>query len=138
MLDLIARLEAASGPDRELDHLIAEATFPLLADYVRKPTRYGWWSDAPKVAGAYSIAPADEYTSSIDAALMLVPEGWLLENISDQAAGTVGAMKAIGAFAEVCDGDRVEKTFGATRAIAVCIAALKARYALASNDRGGE
>ena len=50
--DLIARLEAAEGPSRELDALIRCALF-------KKPSAF--------------IKP---YTFSIDAALTLVPEGW--------------------------------------------------------------
>jgi hypothetical protein len=59
---LAARAEAAEGPDRELDMIIAEAV--------------GWVhrSGAPYPHVLAWERPA--YTASLDAALTLVPEGW--------------------------------------------------------------
>lgn len=55
MTDLINRLERADGPDRELDWAI----------HIRNGLLgVGMYGDHP------------HYTASIDAALMLVPEGW--------------------------------------------------------------
>jgi hypothetical protein len=48
--DLSCRVEAATGPDRELDALIND------------------------IAGRHPTMPA--YTASLDAAITLVPEGW--------------------------------------------------------------
>ncbi len=77
--DLLARVEAATGPDRELDRLIVLATIiPEGPGVVREP-----WGD-----GSYTIydngrkmgrVTADEYTKSLDAALALVERvrpGW--------------------------------------------------------------
>ena len=91
--ELIARLEAADGPSRELD----DAIEMLRPDYLRQPHC--------------------RYTSSIDAALSLVPEqyDWVLD--SDGLAALLFANRA-------CHTGR-----GKTPAIALCIAALKARAA---------
>ena len=53
MRALIARVEAASGPDREVDRAI---------------------TDAVNYMGGIIYAPA--FTASLDAAASLVPEGW--------------------------------------------------------------
>ena len=59
-------------------------------------------------------------------ALALLP-GWIVETISDGAAGQTGAMEIIGATAELSDGDRVVQGQAETRTLAACIAALRAR-----------
>lgn len=75
LLDLAARCEAASGADRELDVRVslalsgtpyAESDVADILNYRDEPTGYG------------KYRPADEYvptyTSSLDAAMKLVPE----------------------------------------------------------------
>ena len=106
--DLIARLEAAEGPSRELDAEIAQI--------------HGWeeghvanercWYDPD---GRMRAAPP-AYTSSIDAALTLVPEGrlWTL----GQYVNRSGFMAAL---------DNQRGTKAATAPLALCIASLKAR-----------
>lgn len=118
--DLLARLERATGPDRELDRDIAMAC--------------GWRCKTPDGAttlywrrGNYSWTREDNdhpplYTASFDAALTLVPEGWT---------------RAVDATAPECriDVDLFEPgSHGAqvrgthdSEPIATCIAALKAR-----------
>jgi len=117
MTDPIKRLEAASGPDRELDVEIA------------------------KLSGTYdSYEGALYYTSSIDAALTLVPEGWLLETLSERNAlgdhnwrwkaelWNSTASRRIGDDAPiVCGIARAAHNSKCAPAIAICIAALKAR-----------
>lgn len=102
-MTLIERLEAASGPDRDLDMRIA--------DLGRE------W----KLPGSATPGYAPMFTASLDAALTLVPEGhkWVLH--SDGCAGV-----------KLCDmGDDDDLPTGedwaATPALALCIAALKAR-----------
>ena len=56
---LLARVLEGTGPDRELDFAIAAA--------------FGW-PDSPNLH-----QHARRYTESLDAALTLVPEGWLYE-----------------------------------------------------------
>jgi hypothetical protein len=56
LTDLAARVEAATGADRELDALIADAI-----------GKGSWYA---------SGNPAWKFTASLDAAMMLVPEGY--------------------------------------------------------------
>lgn len=73
LIDLIKRLECATGPDRRLDFDIWVATtnpsgFPALGepDEIRTQWFEGW-----KDRNGFPF-----HTSSIDAAMMLIPEGW--------------------------------------------------------------
>lgn len=93
--ELIQALRAAKGPSRELDAAILE--------YLCQDTE--WPTSDPRL-----------FTSSIDAALTLVPEGriWSIGKI----------LKADG-FVAVLDKTR-QSHDGATPAIALCIAALEA------------
>lgn len=114
--ELIKRLEAATGPDLELDAEIAMSAG--LAErrndfvYVMHPVEgstHDLWLNVP-------------YTASIDAALTLVPEGWRIWQMVRPASGepwTVQAVPAVGGWAK--EGDHRELP------IALCIAALRAR-----------
>ena len=104
---LIARLERATGPDRELDNAIWALLGQPLPD---DPA--GW----PPL-----------YTASLDAAMTLLPKGedWAEWSIG---FGFIGGQ----ARARIWIGDELsdgQKNVGATPAIALCIAALKARSA---------
>lgn len=102
MKDLIERLQAATGPDRELDGLIQTALdLP--------PMHFG--------AGGRCNA----FTRSLDAALLLVPEGWRW----------FVNWKAAHVWRVTDDGDVFlsERANAATPIIALCIAALQARAA---------
>lgn len=72
--DLLERVTAASGPDRELDYLIAEWEHPFLAKnrYRRLEGDRGWISPMPPIPGSGHVAAAPDYTGSTDAALALV------------------------------------------------------------------
>lgn len=78
LLELADRVEAATGPDRELDAAIWLAVTP---GATRKQTvipangqRQGWTIDETREAtGRLIIVP--HYTASLDAAMTLVPEG---------------------------------------------------------------
>lgn len=121
--DLIERLEAASGPDRELDAEIAVA-IGLGKATANHAGRY-WKQGDLHVTGE---APA--YTASIDAALTLVPEGWTYEGRQGPSGfphlWTLSTIK--------CGDVRYTTVTGRARsaAITLCIAALRAREA----DRG--
>lgn len=95
--DLITRLESADGPSRELDWLI-ECTV----------------NDHARISGPMHNDP--RYTASIDAALTLVPAGYDWAVFHTNGGITLHAW---------C-GDR-EDRFGATPALALAAAALKAR-----------
>jgi hypothetical protein len=112
-MNIIAKLEAATGPNRNLDALIADAIgLPVPNDPAGWPLRY---------------------SESIDAALTLVPEGWAW---SVREGGCYATGKKLLPRAELAE--PIETEFGpgvgvraqnnaATPAIALCIAALKVR-----------
>jgi hypothetical protein len=112
LADLIARIEAATGPDRTLDSAIAAAV-----------GFEGWTPEAWAAAEADpelwrpSIPKAPAYTASLDSALTLVPEGahWVLY---DDGYAYVGP-----------DDEPTAEWRGATPAIALCAAALRSRMA---------
>ncbi len=119
--ELIARLEAATGPCRELDAQIAMAAGIAPAVAFRPcvspdPGTFG--------IGAYDTWVAPLYTASVDAALMLVPEGWcplIGQNVHHRHWSCL-VQRVRGS------GDIDSRHNNApTPAIALCIAALKAR-----------
>jgi hypothetical protein len=137
MNELIARLEAASEGSRELDVRIHAALHPgrsLLLDPgsvgpKRREPQYGTlsdlpldgWSDYEAVARTID-APA--YTTSLDAALTLVPAGWGWSLDYMDPGEPDGAMV----------GQHAGEGYNADcrpvpPALALCIAALKARAA---------
>lgn len=103
--DLIRRLEAATGPDRELDWYIALLHF----------------------GGRYNVPhQMPRYTGSIDAALTLLPEEW-----SKWWNLGRGVVSVFGAVIRRYEGQAYTELFGnaATAPAAMCIAALRARAA---------
>lgn len=113
MGDLIARLQAATGPSKELDKAIWHALHP-------GETPFGWPT---------AIYP--ECTGSIDAADKLVPEG--LGRMSLRGPGRSGA-PLYGCLLFVENGFGMEEEVAHSRtdageAIAICIAALAVRSA---------
>lgn len=112
---LIARLESADGPSRELDWAIAESL--------------GWTRcQVGQVIACYAPgdphmkAGAPRYTASIDAALTLVPEGWHMS-----VNTTVGALLQGSAAVRDRDGGPSFASAASTPALALAAAALKAR-----------
>jgi hypothetical protein len=114
MDDLAERVEAAMGPDRELDFAIYQMLNP------------------PKAANAEPIKPkhrylyVEPYTASLDAAMTLVPEGASIDLRTGQTfSGAIAMMHPT----------RMRPTItcrAATPALALCAAALRAR------DEGGK
>jgi hypothetical protein len=131
LLDLASRCEAASGPDRELDGEVFRAIdMPLPGDFSGRDISLQW-SDAEHCF----LAPVGDmrvryeqprYTASVDSALGLVPEGW---------AWSIGTdCKVAWARAFPAPNDQYRGTGnreGASPALAICAAALRARAALA-------
>ena len=124
MIDLIARIESADGPSRELDAEIFIAAchptwriqtecklFPeqVQTGRIQEPDGCGWRN-----------APA--YTASIDAALTLVPEEFRLGVLMELEDGTWAAKL----FNRGKPGGLPLRA-GATPALALAAAALKAR-----------
>lgn len=128
--DLIDRLVNAKGPDRELDIAICQqvdsngyrieddGTILVSGDVGDGP---GWFNIGYEVPG---------YTASVDAALTLVPPAhdWSLHVNNGEAI--------VGCMPESEDGCDVADSTGATPAIALCIAALKARAVLIGSKGG--
>jgi hypothetical protein len=136
MKDLIARLEAATEGSRELDYLI-HGTIKgwRLPD---QSHRFSWWTgqsfqygDPADMRRAIYI---DEealpyYTTSLDAALTLLPKGWFWR------AGMTPVFEGW-AFIQKYHSDHTQpgetefgfrRERGTTPALALCIACLKAR-----------
>lgn len=110
MKDLIQRLEAAEAGSRELDVEIAK----LLGVYIRA------WG-LPPYHPTENVSP---YTTSLDAALTLVPEGLA------SAVGTMfGMSQPPWGVVWQANGRPMATCEAATPALALCIAALKAREA---------
>ena len=108
MSDLLARLEAATEGSSMLDNAIYDALWGL-----------------PRMGGDYRghtvPIPPEPYTTSIDAALTLLPEGWKW-SVDSSGCAWVCPVDADSAYTEmiVIGGVTIP-------ALALCIAALKAR-----------
>lgn len=121
MQDLIARLEAATGPSRELDAVVFCAAVhpehkPARNFFYKNRDEWGIFiSNHPRPGLTFHDAP--RYTASIDAALTLMPDGceWNL------------AWNSGFAFVEVGDPLLHMEAEHKVIAIALVIAALKAR-----------
>jgi len=127
-MTLITRLEALTGPSREVDAEIAKAIG--WRDFISDKVPAYYWIDEenrPRLEVPY-------FTGSLDAALTLVPEGcvWALNFASMATIMKVGTKKF-----DIIDGvivgqwpeNQREGEFPVSVAIALCIAALKAREA---------
>jgi hypothetical protein len=121
LLALADRCEKASGADRELDVQIGAAVWgrpgvlvlrqEVISDIIRAPTEYSYW----------------EYTSSIDAALTLVPEGWWLDIQTAGVSGVGAVSREWPVIKYGRDEGHGERTQARTLALALCTAALRAR-----------
>lgn len=135
---LIERLEKAEAGSRELDAEIAVAVFETVSTdddlvYGKMPHKSDQCAPGTfwiKSRSGLSLRTAEPYTTSIDAALTLVPGGWTVAGIHQTDGGTWWAELREGF---VTSFDRV--AIGPTKydavhpALALCIAALKARGA---------
>lgn len=137
--DLIAKLEQCEGPDRHLDSLIwAEVddrdvithTDGRLMARSRRPPH-----DTCLLHPEMHKPPLPKFTESLDAALTLVPEGWAFHrlhqyfNNRNPAWGYGGELRC---FAQPDIGLAVGESRNSP-ALALCIAALKARTVEESN-----
>ena len=102
--ELISRLDAATGPDGELDLAIKRVcSAPDSPFYV-----------------------ARHYTASIDAALTLVPDEWTAWKIRSWGRKTHFHVE-LTRFDETTGSEEMKEGSGPTPALALCITALKAR-----------
>ena len=130
---LIAKIEAATEPSRELDRCLAIEVGICLHD---KLERSGAQSDTGFTCahcgadtwgnvGKYGQKLSDRippFTSSIDAAMALVPDGWMLISILQPSVGLYRATL------QGPDNWTLVYSSRASIPIAICIAALKARF----------
>lgn len=137
LLDLIQRLEAAQGPDRELDARIYCVVEGLEFDRLAFPDHNSHDEHSfcffTKDGRRFTCWANSACTRSVDAALTLLLEGWLL-HIWDRVDGTRDAVLWR-------DQKLAEGQHPTSRAIALTIAALKSRLALQGlsvPSRGGE
>jgi hypothetical protein len=124
-MTLLARLEAATGPDRELDAEIGIAAKRFVRTH-DGPRGYvlaridadGLIVDLPGSGGPLALVP--RYTASIDAALSWMPEGWRWQMRQDpsQYCGILHKERVT---------DPIHRGFAPTPALALCIAIARAR-----------
>ncbi|WP_066795245.1 hypothetical protein [Sphingomonas soli] len=131
LLALAERVEAATGSDRELDRDIMLAAVPC----DRAPFRYWMPMNENTGHGAVDIervyygphcaqaVAVPAYTASIDAAMMLVPEGWFTRLATEDRHSHSWRWELRGGFG-LNVGSRA-----ATPALALTAAALRARAA---------
>jgi hypothetical protein len=110
LIELAGRCEKATGPDRELDAKIAPLTGLRFVDEGHPLGRCCYDEHGHRV-------PLPAYTASLDAAMSLVGDAWWFVERTPCADGY---------DAEVAE----EKSRGATPALALTAAALKARIAM--------
>lgn len=131
--DLIARVEAATGPDRDIARDIA-----LAIGWERKDFGDGWEWREPGGSWHHTHSEVPDFTSSLDAAVSLASD-WVIASLGDMVAdGLPGAVLLLST-------DPLKHVTGigyGTResgclARALCAAALRARQAEmeASDDR---
>lgn len=118
MTDLATRIEQTTGPDRELDQEIGV-----------------WFRNLTSERRVIAVANCPRYTASLDAALTLVPEGWLWQ-VGAYAKGNVcnpAYYRAVLRQWRRMDDGELEwprlAGVAATPALALCAAALRAREA---------
>lgn len=121
ILTLIERLEAATAPDIRLDVEIAIA---LPSRWPLRPSNVPGKYVTTYENGRTGVACAPDYTRSIDDAARIVPEGF---------AWQCGCDIDLTPTARVWGQDIHADEFAATPAIALCIAALKARIAMSAS-----
>lgn len=128
---LISRLEEAKGPDRELDAEIALAVLSgeiewRQAQYTGESYPVRKYESRDHVLG-FGRDPVESYTASVDAALTLVPSGWsVLFAWNGETSICNIHLKPLGNPSGLWP-DAGKST---NPAIAICIAALKAREVL--------
>jgi hypothetical protein len=125
LLELAAACEAAEGPDRELDHAVWRVADPVNAAHA-------------EANGNKPLPWLHQYTSSLDWAMSLVPEGWLLATLNERNASgehnwrwkaelwDCNATRRLGEDAPHVRGI-ARNAHAATPALALTSAALKAR-----------
>ena len=123
MRDLIQRLQDASEGSRELDAMIEreQRRRKAYAVGLNDKTRSHWEPDVyGNVSSQGTTYASRAFSTSIDAAMTLVPEGWWWALMMDGDGG--GYQSATSSV----NTNNLEFLLGATPALALCIAALAA------------
>lgn len=126
LTSLIERIEAATEGSRELDVAVIFALHPEAGPY--QPHCQGdepiFWNDP------YRKMRCPEISTSIDAALTLLPEGWWW------SAGVCRRENhaSVGSEIGTVEGELIFETFGATAPLALLAAILRARQAAQSGQ----
>lgn len=120
--DVIARLEGASEGHRDLDYAIHNAVYGerMIGAGIRAVPGGGWWH--PEHG---KIAPPEHYTTSLDAAMTLLPEGAVFKVMTDYGELCRASVSRDDPPLYTGDID------AATPALALCIACLRAKAAAA-------
>lgn len=119
--DVIARLEGAAEGGRDLDYAIHNAVYGdrLRAAGIVVLPEGRWLRTARAKRGE---PPPEHYTTSLDAAMTLLPEGARLHYFGDEVFGWV-------AIVVHPDKDRGDRGAALTGPLALCIACLRAKAA---------
>ena len=125
MTDLLERIEAATEGSRELDKDIASQVHPGTDWDKRYTANVGWGH--PDFNRVMRANPVPHYTTSIDAALTLVPEGWGFKADCGLGYGNECTVGHVGENKMYDQPDGWAKA--ATPALALCAASLRAREA---------
>ena len=126
LIALAQRVEEAEGPDRNLDFVIFRALHLEYAGPEWREFGGGLWH-VQDSSDARCLPPPERtpsrWTASLDAALTLVPDGYVVNLGNDEPI-----------WAQVwIDNDPTSRGGGTTMALALCAAALRAR---AQMERG--
>ena len=118
--NLIAELERATEGSRELDEIIHHSIIPS-------------YTPQPNCPSQQQLSP--HYTTSLDAALTLVPEGWFIWGLSDHRTsvhylGDKHEHVCWRASLQTLNGGRLTVASGKALSLALCIASLSARQAM--------
>ena len=138
LVELALRVEAATGPDRELDALIRCAVFAPEGACVEKSPHNGAWCiyDGKDRQGRSRLweprtltrlQRLGEFTASLDAAMSLVPEGWAICT-GHGVEGEQGSYFTILTYLDPeTESETVREATGDNWAATVCAAALRAK-----------
>lgn len=118
LLELAERCEQAKGPDHELDFAIYAATCGKDTSHIKKSHRYLY---------------GEPVTAAVDAALMLVPNGWRVRDLTDWrdlelSRGWSLELRRVDRKHHAVEADAT------TPRLALCAAALRARAAEAQTQ----
>lgn len=124
MTDLTAlrqRLEAATGPDREIDSAILQWELDSLSDAERMRRAEAAWAE--RGTPQQGKGPPLNYTASLDAAIALVERvlpKWWLESMSDEISAMLdNKPKFLGCAVDLASYRRDAQGIAATRPLAV-------------------